>query len=317
MLKDAIVRFASKKISVVGDVMLDRYLWGEVSRISPEAPVPVVLLKQDTNVPGGAANTCKNVTGLGGGCEIIGVVGSDDAAQALRASLGNVSGSLLVTDATRPTIQKTRVMGNRQQLARLDKEVRTPIGVETEKQLIASIKQATGDTFVVSDYAKGTLTSAAIAAVHAHCRDKKIPLICDGKPQNKDWFKGCTLITPNKKEAYAMAGAHEKESIESIGQRLTHELGSNVLITLSEHGMILFETSGKTTHIPTKAQEVFDVSGAGDTAVAAIALALASGASLIDACRIGNYAAGIVVGKLGTAICSQKELLGAVGADGQ
>ena len=196
---------------------------------------------------------------------------------------------------------------------------RASISANTEDEVIKKIKEATKkcDAFVVSDYAKGLLTVRIASTIHEECEQKKIPIICDGKPQNKELFKNSYLITPNKKEAYAMAEADDKESIESVGQKLSHELNCNVLITLSEQGMILFEKKRAVTKIPTKAKEVFDVSGAGDTVVAATALSLAAGMPLNEACKIGNYAAGVVVGKLGTTTITQKELEKAIKDDGQ
>lgn len=318
-LLEIVKKFNGKKIVVIGDVMLDRYLWGDVSRISPEAPVPVVLMKKESCVPGGAANTAANVASLGGECSVIGVVGTDETAQKLRQelSLRKIDTKFLAFDAQRPTTQKTRVMGNRQQLARLDKEKRTEISGNIEDDIIKNIKTAAlaCDVFIVSDYAKGVLTKKVAEAVHEASEARKIPIISDGKPRNKESFRNSYLLTPNRKEAYIMAGASEKQGIEDVGGKLAHDMNSNVLITLSEEGMILFEKIGKATRILTKAREVFDVSGAGDTAVAASALSIAAGADLVDACKIGNYAAGIVVGKLGTTSTNTKELEQAIKDD--
>ena len=304
-MKEFLGKFKGQKIAVIGDVMLDRYLWGEVNRISPEAPVPVVLMKQETIVPGGAGNTANNIAALSGEAEIISVIGNDHAGKLLSSEfqkLGIKDG--LVTDNSRPTIQKTRVMGNKQQIIRMDKEKTNPIDANISKKIIDKIKTSKATVHVLSDYAKGTITDEIIKEINL----MKTKLICDGKPKNKQWFKNCYLITPNKKEAYEMAGANDKASVESVGRILAKELNCNVLMTLADKGMTLFEKEGKITHIPAKAKEVYDVSGAGDTVVATAALALSAGAGLIDACKIANYAAGIVVGKLGTATTTIDEI---------
>ena len=318
MLLKIVSQFKGKKVAVLGDIMLDRYLWGEVTRISPEAPVPVVLKKKETFTPGAAANVAANIVSLGGNCDLIGVVGADEASLKLKDELNKrgIRTDMIVTDASRPTTQKTRVMGNRQQLARLDKEKRDAVSGSVEEEIIKKINQIAKDcdAFVISDYVKGLLTPKIAAEVHKVCSQNDIRIVCDGKPQNKELFKNCYLITPNKKEAVAMVG-NGKETIEVVGQKLSHKLNCNVLITLSEQGMILIEKNGSIVNIPTKAREVFDVSGAGDTVATATALAIAAKAPLSDACRIGNYAAGVVVGKLGTSIITLKELEEAIISD--
>ncbi len=315
-----LMQFQKQRITVLGDIMLDRYLWGDVSRISPEAPVPIVRLEKETHVPGGASNTADNIAALKGTVYLIGIIGADEAGQTLRASLEKhgVKTDHLVIDSKRPTIQKTRVMGNRQQLARLDKEDKTSASGATEEALITQLRVCAqkSSIIVISDYAKGTITERIMHEVHTLAKEKNLLVICDGKPQNKEWFKNSYLLTPNKKEAYSMAGAAANESPEEVGKKLAAEYNSAILMTLSEKGMLLIEKNATITHLSAQAREVFDVSGAGDTVVATLALCLCAGANLTQASTIANFAAGIVVGKLGTATATIEEIQAAIDAQG-
>jgi D-beta-D-heptose 7-phosphate kinase/D-beta-D-heptose 1-phosphate adenosyltransferase len=303
-----------KKILVIGDIMLDKYIWGEVFRISPEAPVPIVHVTKETYVPGGAANVANNIVSIGGEAYVCSVVGQDRSGKALVDELEKrgIKTEAIVEDGNRPTIQKIRVMGGRQQLLRMDKENSDYVDSEIEEKIIDKIKTllSSVDAVVISDYAKGVITEKLMENVRKYCIETKKPVIVDGKPVHKLWFKDLTIITPNTNEAIEMSGIVIKkdDDVVSVGKRLMEELNTNVLITRGEKGMTLFDKEGKISDIPTKAREVYDVSGAGDTVVGVLSLGLASGMDLNSASQIANYAAGIVVGKLGTATVSIEEL---------
>ncbi|EKD49870.1 MAG: D-beta-D-heptose 7-phosphate kinase, partial [uncultured bacterium] len=279
-----ISKFKNCKILVVGDVVLDKYIWGKVERISPEAPIPVVLVEKETHVPGGASNTANNIVSLGGKANMLGVVGSDLARDIFKEELKKrgISTAGLVTDRNRPTIKKTRVMGYPQhQIVRIDREKTSELDNKIKKLLRKKAKDLVKDVdaIVISDYNKGTLDVSLAQMLVLKAKSKKIPIVVDPKPSNKDWYIGATLITPNKKEAFKMAN-EDAEKLDDVGEMLLKELGGMILITRGEEGMSLFRKNKKALHIPTKAQEVFDVSGAGDTVVGCLTLALAAGASV-------------------------------------
>jgi len=303
-----------KKILVIGDIMLDKYIWGEVFRISPEAPVPIVHVTKETYVPGGAANVANNIVSIGGEAYVCSVVGQDRSGKVLIEELEKrgIKTEAIIEDTSRPTIQKIRVMGGRQQLLRMDKENSAYINEETEQNVIDKLKMLLDsmDAVVISDYAKGVVTEKLMENIRKYCFETKKPVIVDGKPVHKSWFKDLTIITPNTNEAIEMSGIVIKNDgdVTSAGKKLMEELNTNVLITRGEKGMTLFEKSGNVTNIPTKAREVYDVSGAGDTVVSIMSLALAAKIDLVNAAHLANYAAGIVVGKLGTATVSIEEL---------
>lgn len=314
-LSQIISQFSGKKVIVLGDVMLDEYIWGEVSRISPEAPVPVVEVQRMSYMPGGATNVAMNIASLGGKVYLAGVVGADEAGERLRAlflSNGvNIDG--LRVDQGQPTTLKTRIMARNQQVMRVDREVRKPITKAIMQELLAYILETIVgvDALLVSDYAKGvtvpTLLRGAIAAAKEHGK----PVVVDPKGRDFSGYKGATVITPNQLEA-ALAVNEEiidEASLVEVGQRLLHQVGCEaVLITRGEEGMSLFEGNGRVIHLPAVAREVYDVTGAGDTAVGVFTLALAAKTKLADCARIANCAAGIVVGKLGTAVVTPEEL---------
>lgn len=313
---DAVVSaFPHKKILVLGDVMLDEYVYGSVSRISPEAPVPVVEVQQSSFMPGGAGNVAVNVASLGGRVCLGGVMGTDEAAGRLKAAFGGMGVELegLKQDEDRPTTLKTRVVAHNQQVVRMDREAKQPISERTMRELYAYVLDVISsvDAVLVSDYGKGVVTIDLLAHVFALAKNQRKPVIVDPKGRDFSKYWGATVITPNRVEA-AMAVQREiidEDSLVEIGRALLDQGGfSAVLITRGEEGMSLVEGNGETTHIPACAREVYDVTGAGDTVVGTLALCLASGASMVDSARLANLAAGIVVGKLGTATVAPEEL---------
>lgn len=310
-----IERFKDKKILVLGDVMLDKYIWGDVSRISPEAPVQVVNVNKESYAPGGAANVANNIAALGAKSMMVGVVGKDHTKEQLISELKKRSVDVegMVEDENKRTIRKVRVFGRNQQLLRFDYEKKGYVDAATEKKIFHFIEKNIGnvDAMIISDYAKGTITKTLMEKLIALCKEKNKIVVVDPKPKHKDFYKNATLITPNHKEAHEMANiAEEAEDadIEMAGKKLLEEMNSTILITRGEKGMSLFEKNGKVTNIPTFAKEVYDIVGAGDTSVATVALALASGADFEEAAIIANHAAGITVGKVGTSTVSIEEL---------
>ena len=305
--------FKKKNILVIGDIILDKYIFGKVERISPEAPVPIIAVEREKYVPGGAANAASNVAGLGGNAILMGIVGDDMARDVLidEARKRGIDTQAVITDAKKPTIQKIRVVGQNQQLLRIDYEDNDYIEKDVNDKLLEKLEGIKKvDAIIISDYAKGTITRELMEKLKEYSKKRDAFLLIDPKPRHKGFYKGCSLITPNKKEAEELSGMHieTKEDLEKAGKRLIEELGCNVLITMGEKGMSLFEKNKQALHIPTVAKEVFDVSGAGDTVIATLSLAISSGASLKEAAILANYAAGIKVGKLGTATVSISEL---------
>lgn len=301
--------FSKCRLLVVGDVMLDRYWFGDVNRISPEAPVPVVQVRREENRPGGAANVARNIASLGGHVRLLSVVGNDEAADALESLLVKESvHASLRRDPELNTTVKLRVIGHRQQLLRIDFE-QAP-GHEVLQSKLGEFEQRLDevDVVVLSDYGKGGLTH--VARMIELCRQHKKPVLVDPKGSDYSKYRGATLITPNRVEFREVAGRWADEADLALrAQKLRSELDLDALIvTRSEEGMSLFTAAGA-QHEPTLAREVFDVSGAGDTVIGALALMLASGADLPEAMHIANRAAGIVVGKLGTATVNREELL--------
>jgi D-beta-D-heptose 7-phosphate kinase/D-beta-D-heptose 1-phosphate adenosyltransferase len=302
--------FPSKTVLVLGDVMLDKYVWGGVSRISPEAPVPIVEVHQESYAPGGAANAAGNVAALGGKAVLVGLVGNDGHRGILLRQLEQhgIHAQLVLDE--RPTITKMRVMGHRQQLIRVDYEQKHPVDKATEQRILNTVQATPADAVIVSDYAKGLITQSLYNAVKQSCEERGIPLFVDVKPHRAISYAGATVIKTNHKEACMLAAVeeHNGDGMDTIGRQLVQKLGSHVLVTRGEKGVSIFSNKGNITHVPTKAQQVFDVTGAGDTFLAAFALAFTSGASLEDAAIVANHAAGIKVGKVGTATVSADEL---------
>jgi D-beta-D-heptose 7-phosphate kinase/D-beta-D-heptose 1-phosphate adenosyltransferase len=303
------------RLLVIGDLMLDRYIWGDATRISPEAPVPVIDIDRETWTAGGAGNVALNVASLGARCSVAGYIGPDDAGTKLAAALAERKIAVLATPGSGRTIMKTRVLVQHQQLCRLDRES-SPDAYQVSASRAATllgreIKRC--DAIVLSDYAKGLLTDALVAKVTALARAAGRLVALDPKPKRKLAFHGLDLITPNKRESLQLAGLdlppHTPFPAAEVCARL-HELYAtkHLVITLGEDGMLLSSHGKVLKTIPTAAREVYDVSGAGDTALAALVLALAAGASLETAAHFANAAAGVVVGKLGTATVTPAEL---------
>ena len=304
----AIETFPRRCVLVVGDIMMDQFIWGEVSRISPEAPVPVVRVIDETSLLGGAANVVNNLLGLKSRVCLAGVVGNDGTGRRLLEQLqtAGVNTDGVVRDDSRPTAVKTRVIAHHQQVVRVDKETNSPLGSETLDRLIQGIgKNARRlDGIIVSDYDKGVVSKKLMGQLKRIAKSAALPILVDPKPRNMDWYREVTLITPNHLElAQAVGRKLESEAdLRWAGNRLLKKLNcDSVLITRGQEGMTLFSKNRRISQIPTVAKKVFDVTGAGDTVIATLALSLVSGLDLIQACRAANYAAGLVVGEVGTA----------------
>jgi len=315
-LKKTVSEFNKVKILVIGDLILDEFVWGEVSRISPEAPVPVVWVKSESFMPGGAANVANNIASLGARVYIAGVVGNDERAGILKEGLIekgiNVEG--IIADDSRPTTLKTRVVANHQQVVRIDREKVENVSAGALDRIIGRINNIIDemDAIIIEDYGKGVISARLLEEVLTIAKKKKKIITVDPKEEHFSYYKGVTAITPNHHEAAQAIGmkAKDKQDILNIGKALLGRLNCDgVLVTLGENGMQLFQKNGAITHIPTVAQEVYDVSGAGDTVISAFTLALALGVDMKDAAYISNIAAGIVVGKVGIAVITQKELI--------
>lgn len=307
--------FAEKNVLVVGDVMLDQYMWGQVSRISPEAPVPIVEVDRVTFTPGGAANVACNVASLGGRAYLVGVVGDDEEGRYLRqffADNGVLTEGLL-TERERATTLKTRIIAHSQQIVRVDRERKEAISDPLSQLVLDHVCRVLADIhiLVVSDYAKGLLTPALLRSVIASARREGKAVLVDPKGRDYSGYKGATAIMPNQQEAGQAVNGEitDESSLLSTGRTLLRQLECEaVLITRGEEGMSLFEKTGRITHLPTFSRTVYDVTGAGDTVVATLSLALAAGASFVESATLANHAAGIVVGKVGTATVTSGEL---------
>jgi len=312
------------RLLVVGDVMLDQFIWGGVSRISPEAPVPIVEFQRESFMPGGAANVARNLASLQVPCELFGAVGPDSAAQQLQRLLAEqaIGCAGLLSQAGRQTSVKTRIVAHQQQVVRVDRETREPLAAAGTRQLLARVDAALpgAAAVIVGDYGKGTVSQALLDALRHRCREQGVWLSLDPKPIHKLDLRELSLITPNRKEAFELAGLEDEmraadpladAPLLRVAEKLLAELKpALLLITLGELGMLLCQRGQAPIHIPTVAQEVFDVSGAGDTVIATFTLAIAAGASPFEAALISNHAAGIVVGKVGTAVITPEELEG-------
>lgn len=310
------------RVVVLGDVMLDEFIWGDVSRISPEAPVPVVEIKRESTHLGGAANVMANLLALGAQGWVIGVVGEDAAAEKLRASLrrdgGGQADGLLVADNSRPTTIKTRIIAHNQMVVRADRERRAPVNGETEERIITAVKAAleNADALVISDYDKGVVTPRILSEVLPFAYGR-MPVLVDPKIRNFDSYRPATLVTPNHHEALRLTNLEEDSDDSLIGaaRKIRDRLNCDaVLITRGDRGMMLVEADRDPVFVETSAREVYDVTGAGDTVIATLAAGLAAGSSMTEAAMLANYAAGIVVGKLGTATASSKEVLDSIGS---
>jgi D-beta-D-heptose 7-phosphate kinase/D-beta-D-heptose 1-phosphate adenosyltransferase len=311
------------RVLVVGDVMLDQFIWGGVSRISPEAPVPVVEFERESFMPGGAANVARNLTALNVPTELFGMIGQDENGRHLKKLLGGQSVNCggLIANAARHTSVKTRIVAQQQQLVRIDRETRDGLDARLTERLLGEIKSKLPktDAMIVGDYGKGVVTQPLLNEIKLLCRARGVWLSLDPKPVHHLNLAGLSLITPNRKETFELANLHDEtrhaspladKNLMLAAERLLNELHPAVLlITLGESGMLLCQCGQKPFHIPTVAQEVFDVSGAGDTVIATFTMAVAAGASPSEAAVLSNHAAGIVVGKVGTATASPEELM--------
>lgn len=311
--------FKNKKILIIGDLILDRFIYGKVSRISPEAPVPVVDVVSESFLLGGAANVANNIIALGGKVSIAGVVGKDTAGRILRELFEerNINTEGIIEDK-RPTTVKTRVIAHSQQVVRFDREDKKRLEGKILANFMDYIKKATKehDAVIISDYKKGVVSSSLVKSVVRHAKPYNIFVAVDPKVGHFHFYKNVSLITPNLLEASQGSGVEikDEQSLLKAGKTLMNRLScKSVLITRSEEGMSLFERDSskgvKVTHIPTVAKKVFDVTGAGDTVIAAFTLSHTSGASLEEAAVIANHAAGIVVGEVGTAVVTPEALL--------
>ena len=307
---------SQRKVVILGDVMLDEFVWGDVSRISPEAPVPVVDVRRESVHLGGAANVLANVVALGARASVVGVIGDDSAGDRLRASLKDASAldteDYLVVAKGRPSTTKTRIIAHNQLVVRADREQRSPVNGQVEQQLLVCLKRALADAdaFVVSDYDKGVVTQRILGEILDFAY-KRVPVLIDPKIRNFPHYRPATLITPNHHEALRMTNMEEDsdDGLHKAAQTIRAKLGCDaVLITRGDRGIMLLQGDGDPVYVETAAREVFDVTGAGDTVIATLATALASGATMLEAATLANHAAGIVVGKIGTATATGKEL---------
>ena len=312
---EIIKSFKNKKIAVVGDSMLDSWIWGKVSRISPEAPVPVVDVDHLSYTPGGAANVVNNITGLGAKVAVFTITGDDENGVKLSSELSNrgVDISGIIKDKNRPTTTKTRIMAGSQQLCRIDTENKKPVSDEISEVLLKTILDSVKnfDILVLSDYNKGLFKKEFVDSLISNASLAGVNTIVGPKPANMHIFKGAKLMALNEKEAReASKNFDSSVPIEEVGQKLKNELSlDSLLVTRGDKGMVLFEKDEEPFSIPALASEVYDVSGAGDTVLSVASLAIASGASLKDSIVLANFAAAVVVKKVGTATLTPSELI--------
>ncbi|MFH0855327.1 MAG: D-glycero-beta-D-manno-heptose-7-phosphate kinase [Candidatus Omnitrophota bacterium] len=334
-LNDVINRLNKAKILVIGDLILDQYIWGKVERISPEAPVPVVWANKRTHVPGGAANVANNIRAFGADVYLAGVIGSDPNAKILLAELrkNKINTKGIFIDPDRYTTVKTRIIAGHQQVVRVDWEHTESLRKETARSIFNFIKENIDnfDAIIIEDYGKGVINAQVLEGVILLARAHNTIVTVDPKEDHFQYYRQVTSITPNRKElenAVRNLKIKDKKNrlkldsdklfsdkdIDAAGKQVLEYLElESLLVTLGEQGMKLFEKNGSVTNISTMAQEVFDVSGAGDTVISTFTLGLCAGASKLEAAHIANYAAGIVVGKVGTATASRGELLERLG----
>ncbi len=302
-------------VLVLGDVMLDEFVWGDVTRISPEAPVPVVDVRRESMHLGGAANVLANLVALGARGAVVGVVGNDAAGRRLQTGLRDlgVQDQYLVVDESRPSTTKTRIIAHSQLVVRADRESRNPVTGKLEEKIVSCLKEALkqADAFVVSDYDKGVVTPSILREILPVAYEQA-PVLIDPKLRNFNAYRPATLVTPNHLEALRMSDTedHSDDGSHHAAKVIREKLGCDaVLITRGDRGMMLLEGDGQPVYVETAAREVYDVTGAGDTVIATLAGALATGATMLEAATLANHAAGIVVGKVGTATASAEELI--------
>jgi D-beta-D-heptose 7-phosphate kinase/D-beta-D-heptose 1-phosphate adenosyltransferase len=321
-LRRTVSNFRQARILVIGDLILDEFIWGRVSRVSPEAPVPVVWVNSESFMPGGAANVANNIHALGAQAYICGVIGADDRGRVLTDELRrkNIEVEGIVIDNERPTTLKTRVIAHHQQVVRIDREKVEEIDDNIIGRILTFLKEKIldVDAILIEDYGKGLIVPRLLQEVIALARKHNKIITVDPKENHFSFYQNATLITPNHYEVAKATGKDIKSArdLEEAGRTLLAKQGYQaVLTTLGEDGMRLFENDRESVHIPTVAQEVFDVSGAGDTVISAATIALAKKASMLEAAHISNYAAGIVVGKVGVAVATQEELMERLGKE--
>jgi D-beta-D-heptose 7-phosphate kinase / D-beta-D-heptose 1-phosphate adenosyltransferase len=320
MQYDAVVkllnRFHSARVLVLGDVMLDRYIYGTADRISPEAPIPVVSVQRTQDMPGGAANVARNVSALGAQCTLLGIVGADEDADQLRTELA-LSPAIrvqLISDAARPTSLKTRYVADGQQIMRADRELKDALSLDASTQLLAQFAAAIdeSDIVVLSDYAKGVLSDFVVREAIGIARHAAKPVLVDPKSKNLARYSGVTVMTPNRFELQEASGIEcGNDAQVTQGAQLVLDQGicSSLVVTRGKQGMSVIGSDGNVMHLPTEAREVYDVSGAGDTVIATLALGMASGGGIVESASLANMAAGIVVGKRGTATVTAGDIM--------
>jgi rfaE bifunctional protein kinase chain/domain len=312
-LRQKVQAFEGRRVLVLGDLMLDRYIWGRVTRISPEAPVPVVEVVNSTSTLGGAGNVAANLRSLGAVPVLAGVVGDDSEGEWIRKTAAEAGGIFI--DPRVPTTVKTRIIAHHQQVVRVDQEKRKSQSRDIEDKIVLFVRRQDCEGLAISDYNKGLLTRSLLRRILPLAQRRKIPVFVDPKVENFRLFSPVTFIAPNHLEAERIVQfpCRSDAEIEQAGRRLLKIIKSRYLIIKrGEQGMSVFEPGKKPLHIPTVAREVFDVTGAGDTVLAAVSLALLAGASIRDAAIMANAAAGIVVGKVGTATVTPAELVAAL-----
>lgn len=306
-----------RKVLVLGDVMLDEFVWGDVTRISPEGPVPVVDVRRESVHLGGAANVLANLSSLGAHGWVVGVIGNDLAGERLRSELRQLNSSGdggVIVDDTRRSTTKTRIVAHNQLVVRADRESRAPVEGKLATQIVARLREllAEADAFVVSDYDKGVVTPAILREILPFAYER-VPVLIDPKLRNFNAYRPATLVTPNHLEALRMSDTedHSDGGSHEAARIIQQKLGCDaVLITRGDRGMMLLEAGSEPVFVKTAAREVYDVTGAGDTVIAVLAAALASGATMLEAAALANHAAGIVVAKVGTATATADELIG-------
>jgi D-glycero-beta-D-manno-heptose-7-phosphate kinase len=318
-LRRSVNLFSQCRILVIGDLMLDTFIWGDVKRISPEAPVPVVEVREESQLLGGSANVAHNVASLGGQAIVTGVLGKDHAGRQMLKLFKQLK---VVTDGLifeqgRPTTTKTRVIARNQQVVRYDREWKTPLREESAAQILDFLRDhlPAVNAVIVSDYSKGVITRSFLDQLRTMVAGVTVPVIVDPKVQNADYYRSFTMVTPNHHEAERMSGIEivDETSLIAAGRRLLEQLEcQTVLITRGRNGMSLFHHDGTIQHIPTVARRVFDVTGAGDTVIATLALGIGTGLSVEEAAVLANLAAGAVVGEVGTAAVTAQQLLNLV-----
>ena len=308
-------------VVVLGDVMLDEFVWGDVTRISPEAPVPVVDVRRESIHLGGAANVLANLVALGARGSVVGVVGNDGTGERLRSGLRELGmqDECLIVDETRPSTTKTRIIAHSQLVVRADRESRIRVDAKIEEKIVSCLKDELkrADAFVVSDYDKGVVTPAILSEILPVAYEQ-VPVLIDPKLRNLNFYRPATLVTPNHFEALRMSDSEDTSDDGShrAARVIREKLGCDaVLITRGDRGMMLLGADGEPVYVETAAREVYDVTGAGDTVIAALAGALATGATMLEAASLANHAAGIVVGKVGTATANANEVLDSFAAD--